>query len=259
MLAAFERVKKQAEEKIMNNRASRNFILSLTLLVMTVVMVAIVKLSVAQVRQPARGSQEVSYEDRLTLVDALRREGLRGAAKIKGNYVQTFDPHPDWLSFDLEKLTQKSEAVVLGVPIKNRCKLTPDGQLIMTEYEVVVQEVLKGNVRQGDTVNVALVGGKVMFEDGTTAEVVTPGFKKMVNGKTYALYLSLYPIRSPVYDLTAGPQGMLELLDDGSGVISQARATDPVKNQVKDKDKKTFLKTARKFAKAWPRPGKCCS
>lgn len=232
---------------------------TLALLVTTVAMIAVVKLSVAQVRQSGRGSQEVSYEERRAIVAALRREGLRGAAKIKGNYVQTFDPHPDWLSFDLEKLTQKSEAVVLGVAVKNRCDITPDGQLVMTEYDVVVQEVLKGNIRQGDSIKVALVGGKVMFEDGATAEIVTPGFKKMVNGKTYALYLSLYPIRSPVYDLTAGPQGMLELLHDGSSVISQARETDPVKKQVKDKDKKTFLKEARRLAEKWPQPGKCCS
>lgn len=243
----------------MKNLASRKFVLLLALLVAAVAMIAIVKLSVAQVRQLGREPQEVSYEERRALVEALRREGLRGAAKIKGVYVQSFDPHPDWLSFDLEKLTQKSEAVVLGVAVKNRCKLTPDGQLIMTEYDVFVQEVLKGDIRHGDTINVALVGGKVMFEDGATAEIITPGFKKMVNGKTYALYLSLYPIRSPVYDLTAGPQGMLELPNDGLSVISQARETDPVKKQVKDKDKKTFLKEARKLAQKWPQPGKCCS
>lgn len=129
----------------------------------------------------------------------------------------------------------------------------------MTEYDVVVQEVLKGNVQPDDTIKVALPGGKVMFKDGTTAEVVTPGFKKMVNGKTYALYLSLNPAQSPVYNLTAGPQGMLELLDDNSGVISQARETDPVKQQVKDKNKGTFLKEARKLAKKWPQPKKCCT
>jgi hypothetical protein len=245
----------------MRNRILRKNALSLTLVAAIAAIIAIVTLSFAQVREPQeeRSQEKVSYEERRALVETLRREGLKGAARIKGNYVRPFNPHPDWLSFDLEKLTQNSEAVILGVPVKNRCKLTPDGQLIMTEYDVTVQEVLKGNVQPGDTIKVALPGGKVMFKDGTTAEVRTLDFKKMVNGKTYALYLSLYPVRSPVYDLTAGPQGMLELLDDNSGVISQARETDPVKKQVKDKDKETFLKEARKLAKKWPQPKKCCN
>jgi hypothetical protein len=222
--------------------------------------VAIATLVFAQVRKPAEQSKDAaSYEEQRALVDALRREGLKGAAKVKGNYVQSINPHPDWLSLDLEKLTQNSQAVIVGIPTKNECKLTPNGQMIVTEYDVVVREVLKGNIQSGETIKVALLGGKIKFEDGTTAEVVTPGFNKMVHGKTYVLYLSLYPVRSPVYDLTAGPQGMVELVDNGLGVVSQARETDPIKRQLKDKDRETFLNEARNLARQWPQPGKCCN
>lgn len=233
--------------------------LSLAWLAAVAGIIAVTTLAFAQVKKPVAKAQEGSYEESRALVEALRREGLKGAAKIKGDYVMVVDPHPDWLSFDLEALTRNSEAVILGVPLKNECKLSANNQLIVTEYDVAVQEVLKGSLQPGVTIKVAVMGGKVKFEDGTTAEVRTPGLKKMVHGKTYALYLSLYPVRSPVYDLTAGPQGMIELLDDGSGVISQARETDPVKKQLKDKDKGTFLKEARQLAKQWPQPGKCCN
>lgn len=220
---------------------------------------AVATLVFAQVKKPVERPQEGSYDEWRAVVDALRREGLKGAAKIKGDYVQYVDPHPDWLSLDLEKLTRNSDAVILGVPVKNVCKLAANDRLIVTEYDVVVKQVLKGNPQPGDTIKVALLGGKVKFEDGTTAEVVTPGFKKMAHGKTYALYLSPYSAGSPVYILTAGPQGMMELPDNGAGVISQARETDPVKKQLKDKDKETFLKEARKLSGQWPQPGKCCN
>lgn len=243
----------------MRGHAFGKYALSFVWLAAVAVIIAVTSLVFAQVQRPVARQQEGSYEEYRAIVEALRREGLRGAAKLKGDYVQVVDPHPDWLSFDLEKLTRNSEAVILGVPMKNECKLTENNQLIVTEYDVVVREVLKGSVQPGETIKVALLGGKVKFENGTTAEVRTVGFKKMSHGKTYALYLSLYPVRSPVYDLTAGPQGMMELSDDGSGVVSQARETDPVKKQLKDKDKDTFLKEARKLARQWPQPGKCCN
>jgi hypothetical protein len=209
--------------------------------------------------EPARNESDESYEEHMAVVEALRRGGLKAAAKLKGNFVRPFDPHPDWLSFGMEKLTASSEAVVVGVPVKNVCELTPDGQLITTNYDVIVQEVLKGDVQPGSTIKVALVGGRVTFPDGTTAEVVTPSFEKMINGRTYLLYLSQYKVRSPMYDLTGGPQGMIDLPGDGAKVKSHGRDTDPVKNEVKDMDAETFLKEVRRLAKKWPQPGKCCN
>jgi len=42
------------------------------------------------------------------------REGLRGAAKLRGIYVAEINPHWDWGKFDLEGLTKGSAAVVVG-------------------------------------------------------------------------------------------------------------------------------------------------
>lgn len=244
----------------MKNHGVAKYALFLTI----IVIVAVSAISFARSQQPQ--SQETNRDERQArdeaerqaIVEALRRGGLKAAAKLKGNYVSYRDPHPDWLSFDLEKLTKYSEAVIIGVPVQNRCQLTEDGRQIITVYDVVVQEVLKGNILQGSTIKVALLGGKVMFPDKTTAEMKTPGFVKMAHNRNYMLYLSQYDVRPGIYDLTAGPQGMIEMPDDGTSVISQARETDPVKKQVKDKDAKILVKEARKEAQKWPHPGKCC-
>lgn len=231
---------------------------ALIILVLTAVAaVTVASLGFAQDQQPQ--SQSSDDDKHQALVEAIRRGGIREATKIKKDYIGIYDPHWDWGLFNIEKLTKNSEAVIVGVPAKNRCKLSTDGQLIITDYDVVVQEVLKGNIQQGSTIKVSLPGGKVKFEDGTTAEIETPNFMKMVNGRTYALYLNEDKTRSGIYELTAGPQGLLELPTDGTRIKSHARPTDPIAEETKDKDMKVFLKEARKQAQKWPLPSKCCN
>ena len=47
------------------------------------------------------------------------------------------------------------------------------------------------------------------FEDGSTAEVRTPGFKKMQDGKTYALFLATKA--NNAFVPIGGPQGIFEI------------------------------------------------
>lgn len=226
------------------------------LVVAAVAGVAIANLRVAPDQKPQAQSNDDKHR---ALVEAIRRGGIREATKIQRDYIGIYDPHLDWGLFNIEKLTKNSEAIIVGVPANNRCKLSTDGQLITTDYDVVVQEVLKGNIQQGSTIKVSLPGGKVKFEDGTTAEIETPNFMKMVNGRTYALYLNESRSENDIYELTAGPQGLLELPTDGRRIKSHARPTDPIAEETKDKDMKEFLKEARKQAQIWPLPSKCCN
>lgn len=239
----------------MKRKNVANYVLMI-LVVAAVAGIAVANLSVARDQQPQAQSNDDKHQ---ALVEAIRRGGIREATKIKKDYVGVYDPHLDWGLFNIEKLTKNSEAVIVGVPAKNRCKLSTDGQIITTDYDVFVQEVLKGNIQQGSTIKVSLPGGKVKFEDGTTAEIETPNFMKMVNGRTYALYLNESRSENGIYELTAGPQGLLELPTDGTRMKSHARPTDPIAEETKDKDTKEFLKEARKQAQNWPLPSKCCN
>jgi len=59
--------------------------------------------------------QTPQIDDPRTLIQVLRRDGLRGAAKLKGHYVTDFDPHWDFGAFDVESLTKNSAGVVVGM------------------------------------------------------------------------------------------------------------------------------------------------
>src|SRR6476469_7022655 len=65
---------------------------------------------------------------------ALRRGGIREAAKLKKHYVDTFDPNWDLVQLDVEGLTKSSLAIVTGTPMTSSTQLSKDGQLVITNY-----------------------------------------------------------------------------------------------------------------------------
>jgi hypothetical protein len=198
-----------------------------------------------------------SADDRDAVVSALRRGGLREAAKLKGHYGFDFDPHWDFGRFDIETLTRRSAAVVVGVPKRSLgTRLAPGGQLVLTDYEVSVLEVVKG-AGVGGVIKVALVGGRLEFEDGTSTEVRTPKFEHVKAGRTYTFFLSEDESIPGLFMLTGGPQGLAEIVE-GRSVKSHGRPTDPIAEESKDMGKGAFLREVRKRGKEWPEPGKCC-
>jgi hypothetical protein len=217
-------------------------------------------------RAPAQisESQERASNDSLELVEALRNGGIRAAAKLKGRYIFDFDAHWNMGRLNSEALTKKSMVVVVGTVIKNLGgRLDESGHLIVTDYEVVVDESIKGSLTKGRTITVSLLGGSVEFDDGTSAELRTPTFEHVKPGGEYALFLTVFAeisAGSPdVYTLTGGPQGLVELMSDGT-LKSHGRPTDPIALETKDpnkgKNKNSFLNEVRKDAVKWPDPGK---
>ena len=196
--------------------------------------------------------------DHVAIRDALRRGGLREAAKLKGVYIREYDPHWDLGNFNIESLTRGSDAVVVGTPRKVLgTRIAGEGQLILTDYEVSVQEAIKGKPMPADAITVSLIGGRVEFEDGTAAEVQTPEFEHMKLHSTYTFFLSQGQSAPGTYTLAGGPQGLIEFGVDGK-VKSHGRESDVSAQEIKNKSIDDFLKEVRKQAKQWPHPGKCC-
>jgi hypothetical protein len=243
----------------MNNRVVTKTRL-LIVFVMALTLVSIVGISGGWALSGSQADrQKIDARDQAALTEALRRGGLREAAKLKGHYVGDFDAHWDFSRLDIELLTKNSAAVVVGTTTKKLgSRLTSEGQLIFTDYEVTVQERIKGEVAAGARITVSLPGGRVEFEDGTIAELTTPNFEHMKTGGTYTLFLNESATAPGGYTLTAGPQGLVEIVDNNK-VKSHGRPTDPINEQSKDKNKDTFLEEVRKQAKNWPHPGKCCN
>lgn len=240
----------RVRDNLMQNNAAKKVLIAFSIAVTTLV------ISSAWGRYAS--GQDSAADDQTTVRDALRRGGLREAARIKGHYVGEFDPHWDFGRFDIETLAKNSAVVIVGVPIKEvGSRLSPSGQTILTDFEVKVVQVFKGAVTASSSVIVSLPGGSVKFDDGTTAELRTPGFEPMKMEATYTMFLSESSASPNNYILSGGPQGLVEIVN-GRTLKPHGRPTDPVSEESKGKDKETFLKEVRAKSEKWPTPGKCC-
>ena len=224
-----------------------------------VVIIAMTVLAVAVTRQSSTQNPQNQTDDHKKVVEAIRRGGLREAARIKGHYVGITDPNWDWANFTLEALTQNSVGIVVGTPEHATSELSSSGDSINTHFLFRISEVVKGGPRfsAGEAVFVAVPGGKLDFDDGTSAEVQTPNFESMALGKQYLLFLYQNRNGSNVLLLTGGPQGLFELGANGK-IKSHARPTDAVAKDADNKDRDWFLNAVRALAKKWPQPNSCC-
>ena len=172
---------------------------------------------------------------------------LKEKAREAGSYVKDRAPKKIGAFSDLAGLTRDSSAVVVGVPGDNVSVLSADGKGITIDYKVSVQYVYKSDLNEGDVITVSVPGGRVSFDDGSTAEVRTPWFKKMMTGKTYVLFLS--PTERPgVFVTTGEAQGVFEIPTTRDNRIIQTHAGLPKDPMWKynGTDPKTFFKELRK-------------
>lgn len=202
--------------------------------------------------------QRVNNQDEhAQLIEAVRKGGLREAAKIKGTYVISINPGWDAVFSDVESLTSHSGKVIVGIPIGSSSRISPEGDRVLTDYKVSVLEVLKGKTEPGSLETVSVLGGLILFEDGTSAEVKTPGFK-IENGKTYVFFLSGRDSKTNTLQITGGPQGVFEIPINGTGIIPQGRKIDLVVQKYKGKRAERFIQEIRIAAEKWPDQSKCC-
>lgn len=224
---------------------SRNQVLPIGMaLVLVTVMFLLAKNAEMQAvtKQPSQGPDPV--------VVALRRGGLKEAAKLKGNYVG-IERTSDWGKYSLESLVQASSIIVVGTPILSSAKVVGvDNDRIVTEQLVRVDQVLKGNLHENGLVTVAIPGGKVTFEDGTSAEIKTPDLGSVEQFGNYVLFLKPSSDTANVYVLTGGGQGLFELSAD-SLIKPRGNKADTVQKH-KNQKVSHFLEQIRKTVKENP-------
>lgn len=169
--------------------------------------------SVNHAQKPEKDKQKPN------IVDGTR--SLKDEAKRAGQFVGYEAPGKDVRFRDIADVARNSSAIIIGTPQGNRCRLSADETRITINYQVNVQQVIKGDLQTGNSVTVKLPGGKVMFPDGTSAEVRTPWFKWMENRHTYVLFLTAENDGTS-FITTGGPQGVFEIPVDNATVKSNS-------------------------------------
>jgi hypothetical protein len=113
-----------------------------------------------------------SVTESLKIQAALRSGGLHEAARVAGGfYRMPWNTMPDLYVWDLVPVVGSSDAVVVGVPTSSKYHLSKDGSYITTDFRVVAEQVLMGDIPRGSEIVVSIVGGRIQFADGLAAEV----------------------------------------------------------------------------------------
>ena len=179
--------------------------------------------------------------------DAQDMRPLKDKAKGSRNFTELKYPTRGLASSDLAELANRSSDVIIGTPVENISRLSADGRSITLDYQVRVEYVYKGAVKQGKIITVSLPGGKLMFDDGSIAEVQTPWFKKMLNDKTYALFLTP-GAGAGKFTTASEAQGVFEIptTKDSQAVNIHSGIKGDAMLQYQGMNVRTFLKEVRR-------------
>lgn len=183
--------------------------------------------TLASAGQQQATSKSVSVAERNAL---LRRPGgLEVLAKREGAFVMK-SSNELFSDVNLQTLVKESSEIVL-VTIQNRTsRLLPGGDDIFTDYTFVPIEVFKGTLSKEPRFSAP--GGKVTFENGTSAEITTIEWQNLQIGQQYILFLQN---SGDKYRFTNGIEAVVGISFDGSKMTSLA-ASDPTRGHAVLKD-----------------------
>lgn len=154
-------------------------------------------------------------------------------------------------------MTSHSANIVVGTPLDGAAYLSQDGETIVTDYRFKVLTPLKGNLGSQEIVVVSLPGGKVVFDDGTSAEMKTPDLQGMIRGETYAVFLSPRVTPRGGFTVTGMGQGLFELNSESQSVKPYGHPRDPVQKH-KGESVEQFLREIKSSVKRYPGVSACC-
>ena len=191
------------------------------------------------------------------VVMAIRNGGLREAAKLKGVYVSS-ERTSGWAKYDLENLTTASIVIIIGTPLSSSSRLAASGDRIITEHEIRIERVLKGNLKAPEPVSLIVPGGKVAFEDGSSAEIRTPDLGPITEEKRYVFFLKNSDDKPDAFSLVGGGQGAFELPSSEANVKPLGNKTDLVQKH-KNQKVSAFIEEIEKTAIEHPETSPCCN
>ncbi|HSK72842.1 MAG TPA: hypothetical protein VK892_14165 [Pyrinomonadaceae bacterium] len=132
---------------------------------------------------------------------------------------------PQWRqNVALPTLGAESTTIIIGRALRNVSRQSASESVITTDYDIEVQEIIKGNLQPNSTVSVSLPGGLIKQADGSFLEVRTRNLRKMRNGRTYVLFLKDAAGQNSGMTTVRGSQGIYEIPQNGQRVIHLGRS-----------------------------------
>ena len=165
------------------------------------------------------------------------------AKNAGGRYVFRYKPNRSTLYPNLEEMAKRSDLVIVGRTLSHRSKLRQDGNFITQDFLVRVQEVVKGDLKDGKSIVITLAGGAYIFPDGMSVIMRPMDLQETEDRGTYVFFLSSPKKGSlaKTNQLVSETQGMFAL-SNGRVEPANLAKDDPVVNKYQQMDAADFLK-----------------
>ena len=173
--------------------------------------------------QSPEGREPRNSHEHRQVAEAYARGGVPAAAAVFGKYRSSENFGGIDVAENITGLTWASHLVIVGAVRSGQPVLSQDQRHVLTEYRVHVMQTIKGSeaVAPGREVIVTVPGGRMVFANGTSAEVLlSTGAPPLRPGGQYLLFLEL--IEDPelaaevgrlgTFRPTGGRQGVHELV-----------------------------------------------
>lgn len=189
------------------------------------------------------------------VVEALRTGGIEAAAALEGHYEGRVSADPENNADSIEQLVDWHDLVVVGRIQANRGWMTGDGESVVTDYVVRVEQVLKG--RATAEITVSVVGGRVSFSNGTTA-TLTSSMIPPTPGERYLFFLvpSTYPVSARQLAAARGQLWELQhmslsifFLHPEKGVVPRAHVGHPLRQTYEGMVETDFIRLIQRLVR----------
>lgn len=115
---------------------------------------------------------------------------------VPGKMFNPDTPRPEFQTY-LKNLTCDSDAVVVGVINKQASELTEDEDFIFTDYDLIVEQVLRDNpvtsIRPGTNLTITRPGG-IMQINNKEVRALDETLDLLTTGNRYLLFLKYLPV-----------------------------------------------------------------
>lgn len=135
---------------------------------------------------------------------------------------------PEWRqSVPVSVLVNESRFIAIGRALRNACHSSQDGSRVTTDYQIQIQNVLKGDLQPDSVISVSMPGGLLNQANGRVLVVRSRYVRKMQNDRTYLMFLADAPAggNAPL-TVVRGSQGLYEVPANGDRLIHLGRSFD---------------------------------
>jgi hypothetical protein len=179
-----------------------------------------------------------------TLYDLAKEKGK------DGKYIHTIDATGGVRYSNIEEIAKRSDAIIIGRPLRNDNKLSPDGMAITTHHLVRPQEIIKGTIRRNSAIVVSVPGGAHRYQDGTMVLTHARYYRQPIKDRVYVLFLKREGNDPKKWSVVGGSQGQFELdLSNKKVQPGELKKRGPIRVRYKDMSVRQFMREVRRVAR----------